>query len=487
VTDLHERVTAVRVAGARAAALADSAGGDVPVTAVGSTGARALEPLLFATHEDETAVVTDADADDVAAAADALADGELPDGADARVEHDVAPTTLPVPDLEGFAGSRTVLARCGWLDPTDPDDYDGAVGFSDADGDAVLDAAESAGLRGRGWGDWSSDEPVHDLWAGVRERDGPGVVVANAHGNPGDALLLESDPFAVLDGLQATARAVGATRAYVYASESDEAALDGARDAVAAMDLDVPVDVVAGPSAYRAAEPTMAIEAVEGNHRLEARLRPPGPDVEGVYGAPTVVHTARTLAHVAGALRGDGLDARVFTVTGDVDADATVELGPNDDVERAVAIAGVEDYTAACVGGKFGGVTSDLDVAVTPSALADADLGTEGVVEVLGPDRCPVEFVGARANFAAETNCGRCVPCREGATQLTELLRDVYDGSYDEAGIEELADVMASTSICAFGRDAPRPVRTAMREFDEAFEAHAAGDCPNGACSVGGS
>ncbi|WP_435101965.1 NADH-ubiquinone oxidoreductase-F iron-sulfur binding region domain-containing protein [Halarchaeum sp. P4] len=480
---MQERTTAVRVAGTDASAVVEGVeGGDVPVVAVGSTGARALEPLLVATHDGESAFVTNASASDVEAAADALDDGGLPGDADARVTHDAAPTSLPVPDLEGFAGARSALARCGWIDPADPEAYDAAVGFSDADADAVLDAAE--GLHGRGWGDWSADEPVADLWAGVRERDDPAVVVVNAHGNPGDALLLESDPYAVLDGATAAARAVGADAVFVYASEGDEAAVASARTAADAGDFDVPVDVVEGPAVYRAAEPTMAIEAIEGNHRLEARLRPPGPDVEGVYGDPTVVHTARTYAHLAGALHEEASETRVVSVTGDVETATTLELAESETVAHAVEAAGVDAFTAACVGGKFGGLTTDLDVGIAPDALAEADLGTEGTVEVLGDERCPVAFVGQRANVASETNCGRCVPCREGSTQLTELLRDVYDGTYDEAGIEELSRVMESTSICAFGRHVPRTVRTAMREFDEAFEAHAAGDCPSGICTV---
>jgi NADH-quinone oxidoreductase subunit F len=95
-----------------------------------------------------------------------------------------------------------------------------------------------------------------------------------------------------------------------------------------------------------------------------------------------------------------------------------------------------------------------------------------------------VAFAGERARFAEEENCGRCVPCREGSTQLTELLREVYEGSYRPEALRELMGVMESTSICAFGVDAPRPVRTAMAEFEQEFEAHAAGRCPAGDCEM---
>lgn len=227
----------------------------------------------------------------------------------------------------------------------------------------------------------------------------------------------------------------------------------------------------------------MALEALEGNHRLEARLRPPGPETFGLGGRPTLVHTPRTVAHLAVALRGAGSGTRVLSVTGDVAAPATVELPETATVGTALDAVEVDGaFKAACVGGRFGGLAASLDVPVDPASLADAGLGTEGDVEVLAGDRCVVAFVGRRARFAAEENCGRCVPCREGTTQLAEALRAVYDGSYDPDAVTELASTMESSSICAFGVDAGRPARTALSAFESEFEAHADGDCPAGSC-----
>ncbi|PHQ47427.1 hypothetical protein DJ68_01915 [Halorubrum sp. C3] len=172
-----------------------------------------------------------------------------------------------------------------------------------------------------------------------------------------------------------------------------------------------------------------------------------------------------------------------MTVTGDVADPVTVEVPDSETLETVVGAADVRgEFKAASVGGRFGGVTDDLDVAVAPSDLAANDLGSEGVVRVLADDRCLVEFVGQRAQFAADENCGRCVPCREGTTQLAGLLRDVYDGGYDPAAIEELIDVMETSSICAFGVQAGRPTRTALSAFESEFEAHADGRCPAGSC-----
>ena len=119
-----------------------------------------------------------------------------------------------------------------------------------------------------------------------------------------------------------------------------------------------------------------------------------------------------------------------------------------------------------------------------PDALTAANLGTEGTVRVLADDRCVLEFVGKRTQYAAEENCGRCVPCREGTTQLTELLRNIYDGAYAPGDIQELVSVMDRSSICAFGVEAGRPARTAIAEFESELQAHADGHCPADSCSV---
>jgi NADH-quinone oxidoreductase subunit F len=459
---------------------------DSEVHAVGSTGVPAVEPLVLLTEGGRTAFFAACSVGRAEALLTGLEDGfdSVVDGADAVVEHDPNAARLPGADLpELSAGQRTVLGPCGWLRPTDPDDYETAVGFGGSDPETIRDIG--AELLGRGWGDWCQDRSLAESWETAREADGEPTVVVNAHGTRADTLLSSSAPFAVLDGAAAVARAVDAERIVVYISEDDDHAVDQVETAAWEYpDPPVPMSVVTGPAVYRAAEPTMAIEAIEGNHRLEARLRPPGPDETGIHDRPTVVHTARTVAHLAAALdTGSPADSRLVTVTGDVAAPATVELPERARLAAALdAVDGAGEYKAACVGGRFGGLTDSLDVRVDPESLLGAGLGTEGVVELLGEDRCVVKFVGERAQFAADTNCGRCVPCREGTTQLAELLRDLYDGRYRRDGIEELIGVMERSSICTFGVDAGRPTRTAMTEFESEFHAHADGRCPAGSC-----
>ncbi|MFW6435605.1 MAG: NADH-ubiquinone oxidoreductase-F iron-sulfur binding region domain-containing protein, partial [Halovenus sp.] len=249
--------------------------------------------------------------------------------------------------------------------------------------------------------------------------------------------------------------------------------------------------IVSGPDEYIAGEFTMALEALEGNDRLEARLRPPGPARHGLYGRPTVVATPRTLAQIRSALLDpDAFDAgdsdpgtRLFSVTGDVASGATVELptgGSLSAVRDAVDIQG--QFKMASVGGRFGGFTQSLDHTVSSIGLRNANLGTEGVIEVFDQESCPVAVTGERARFASEENCGRCFPGREGTKQLLHLLRDVYDGQYEDDMIRELTRTMGASSLCNFGQSAAQSVGTAIDRFETEFRAHANGRCPSGAC-----
>ncbi len=479
-------------AGDRAAATAREAADSVPVRRTGPTGIAAEEPLVMATREGETTLFPGPGRSTVRDVVAALEAGDSPDGGERAVEHDAGVATLPTPDAGPLSvGRRSVLGPCGWVDPLSAEDHEFVATETDAG------AATDLGLLGRGRGDAAADEPVTDAWETARAAGGDPVVVVNANETRpeqrADRTLLAGAPMAVLDGLAAVAEFVGADDAVLYLNAADGPLHRhlGAAVEVAADALPVVPELVAGPDEYRAGAPTAALEALEGADRIEPRLQPPAPAEHGLYGRPTVVHTPRTLAQVQRAV-GDpeAFDpaaadpgTRVYTVTGDVADPATVELPPGSSlaaVRDAVDLRG--SFKMACVGGVFGGITADLGVVPTASSLRAAGLGTDGVVELLNDERCVLLDVGERARFAASANSGRCVPGREGTKQLAELLRDVYDGSFETDTIRELGRTMARTSNCQTGAHAPRPVTTAIEEFEPEFRAHADGRCPNGTC-----
>lgn len=500
VTGAVGRSPVVRVAADVTAARADrifsvarDTADSVPVVRTGSSGAVGLDPLVLATEGGRTAFFASPRSSTVRdLITDFESDGLPTDCADAVVEHDPEVPSLPVPTHGPLSvGRRRVLRPCGWVDPLDPTDETLISPERDAGSLAGVD------LLGRGRGDAVADRPVGDAWERARATDGEPIVVVNANeadDRPrADRTLLVGSPMSILDGVAAVAEYIGAEDAVLYLNESDTQLQQHVRRAIEAAESELPVvpQLVAGPDEYRAGAPTAALEAMEGADRIEPRVQPPTPAEHGLYGRPTVVHTARTFAHVQRALRSpkefDPADAdpgtRLVTVTGDVDAPTTIELesgGSLADAREAVRMNG--SFKMACVGGVFGGITAELDLPPTAQSLDAAGLGTDGVVELLSDERCAVANVGQRSRFASTANSGRCVPGREGTTQLTELLREIYQGSFRTDDIRELGRVMRRTSNCRIGAHAPRPVTTAMDEFELEFRAHADGRCPSGTC-----
>lgn len=474
------------------------------VVEVGPVGIPRFEPLVMATSEGTTAFHTNVSPREAQSLVELLESGEPPtNGAHATVSHDPETATLPRPEEGPLAvGERVALARCGWVVPASVADYDGGDGLVSAstDADDAHERIGELGLRGRGRGDGSTDEPIAETWTTVRETPGDPVVVVNANeadeNARSDSLLLEGAPIDVLDGARVVASILETPDVVVYLNDEDELARERVERAAGAMDRTVDglnVQVTSGPDTYRAGEMTMALESLEGNDRLEARRRPPGPAEYGLFGRPTAIHTPRTLAQVRAALATPEAMAtqesdpgtRLVTVAGDVESPVTVELPTDGALKTAFeAVLGDGQFKAACVGGVFGGITRDIRVAPSAGSLRSSNLGTNGIVERLNHDRCMVAFAGKRAKFAREGNCGRCVPGREGTKQLVELLRNIYDGDYDRGMIEELARVMRRSSICDFGRTAPRPTTTAISNFDSEFTAHTEGYCPAGFCEA---
>lgn len=468
-------------------AIRETEGTNASVLAVGPTGAPFA--ACSCTVDSTTAFHADPTIERIGEFAVTLANGTLPTaGAHAVVDHARGIETLPVPETGPLSvGTRRALAPCGWVDPTRrPESLADSV-----DPESALEHVSAVGLRGRGRADGAREEPIADTWRRADAAEGNPVVVVHAADvdAPADALLCRGAAGHVLDTAQFVAGVVGATDVIAFATES-------AGETLEAVDADVPI--IAAPRSFLVGEPSMALESLEGADRIEARRRPPGPEEWGLYGRPTVIHTPRTLLQIRALLTetadvidesantvGSDPGTRLVSIRGAVAAPATVELRTDRPLSGALeAVEPTDDRTRHryVVGGRFGGLTKALDVPASAPALQAATLGTEGVVEVLSPEACVVATVGERVAFAREENCGRCVPCREGSKQLHELLRDVYDGEFDDDGLRTLARVVETTSLCAFGEAASRPVRTGLSTFESTFRAHAEGRCPADSC-----
>jgi formate dehydrogenase iron-sulfur subunit len=400
--------------------------------------------------------------------------------------------------------TRLTFARCGITDPLSLSDYAAAGGWRGLEQaralgpDAVIDAVTTSGLRGRG----GAGFPAGIKWKGARAASGPRkFIVCNAdEGDSGtfsDRMLMEGDPFLLIEGLAIAGFAVGAAKAYVYIrSEYPDAirvfgaALDAARKAgVIGTGFDIELRVGAG--AYVCGEETALLESLEGR-RGQVRAKPPLPIHHGLFGAPTVVNNVITLAAVpfilaegADAYRDIGFGRSRGTLpiqlAGNIKFGGLFETGFGVTLGALVHEIGGGTKTgrpvrAVQVGGPLGAYfpPSLFDTPFDYEAFTAADglIGHGGIV--VFDDTVDM---AAQARFAMEfcaiESCGKCTPCRIGSIRGTEVIDRIVRGERRLENVtllEELCATMKAGSLCALGGFTPFPVMSALKHFPEDFD-----------------
>jgi NADH:ubiquinone oxidoreductase subunit F (NADH-binding) len=377
----------------------------------------------------------------------------------------------------------------------------------------VLDAIESAGLRGRGGGAF----PTAAKLRAVADRSGPRFVVANGEeGEPAcvkDRWLLRSRPHLVLDGLRTVIHAVDAAAAYIYVS--DHAAQARMLEAMDELDraLPVPIDVVRVDKGYVAGEETAAVRAIDGGPALPVD-KPPRPFESGVNGGPTAVVNVETLANIPSLLRdgtlwrdlGGGAPARphvgtnnlgfgasagtfLCTITGACSRPGLYELPLGVPLGAALrACAGMdEDPRGFVVGGFFGGVLAPrheaLQLGYDEARRAGTGLGC-GAIVVLGPEDCPVGAVADILAYLERENAQQCGPCIRGTVAMRDAAAALMRGTADAALIERLEGWSLSLpgrGACGLLDAAAAVAGSLMREFPGEVASHLAQPC--GACT----
>jgi formate dehydrogenase iron-sulfur subunit len=407
---------------------------------------------------------------------------------------------------------RLTGARLGLVDPQDIDDYLSHGGYLGLEAALSLSPREivqritDSGLRGRG----GAAFPTGIKWNTVLEQPAAQKYIAcNAdEGDSGtfaDRMLMEGDPFALIEGMTIAGIAVGATQGYIYlrieyphAARTLEAALEQARergylgDDVLGSGKTFDIEVRRGAGAYICGEETSMLESLQGR-RGEVRVRPPLPAIKGLFDRPTVVNNVVTLATVPVILargaefyRDFGMGRSRGTVmlqlAGNVKHGGLVECGFGLTVRELVHRYGGGTATgrpvrAVQIGGPLGAYlpASRFDTPLEYEALAamDALLGHGGVV-VFDDSVDMADMARHAFAFCALESCGKCTPCRIGSTRGVQLLDRLVtspDGARaaDKALIEELCDTMAEGSLCGLGGMTPFPVRSALRHFPEDF------------------
>lgn len=403
---------------------------------------------------------------------------------------------------------RHTFANFGLTRPLSLSDYQTAKGFTGLararmlGSEAIIEEIRLSRLRGRG----GAAFPVWQKWEVARSTDSTvKYVVANAdEGDAGtycDRMIMEGDPFRLIEGMLICATAIGAEAGYVYCRQEYPAAAQGistaiamARDAALLVVNGQPfsLEVFRGAGSYVCGEETALLASLEGR-RGEVQAKPPYPAVSGLYGRPTVVSNVLTFATVPTILsRGGawhaslGTDGSRGTVVlqlgGRVRQPGLVEIPFGVTIREVLdrfggGMVSGATFKAVQVGGPLGSLfpESGLDLPLCYDEFAErgAILGHGGIV-VYDSETDMVELARHFMAFTADESCGKCTPCRIGSVRGRELLEHIKSGRGTRADLEllrDLGDTMKMASLCALGGRAPYPVLTAMEHFGSEFTA----------------
>ena len=406
---------------------------------------------------------------------------------------DTAPTEIVETD------NRLIFNRCGRVDPLDFEAYRADGGFSivPTSAESVLAEIRSSGLRGRG----GAGFPAHIKWQTVADQPkNQKYIVCNAdEGDSGtfaDRLIMEGDPFLLIEGMAVAAGAVGASKGFIYLrSEYPEAAgilteaLQIARREGALNEI-FDIELFIGAGAYICGEETSLLESLEGKRGI-IRAKPPLPAIEGLFGKPTLVHNVITLCSIPWIIKnggeayrrfgvGDSTGTMPFQLSGNVKRGGLVELPFGMPLGEFIGAYGGgtrsgRPLKAVQIGGPLGAYLSreQLGTPLTYEAMAaiGAGIGHGGIV-VFDDTIDLIEQARYAFAFCEHESCGKCTPCRIGSVRGRELMEDIQQSGCTKEKlilVKDLCEVMEKTSLCQMGGMTPIPVESAIRHFPGDF------------------
>jgi NADH-quinone oxidoreductase subunit F len=421
--------------------------------------------------------------------------------------HDVAPEPAPsfsAPQTPN--SSLSLLGRIGVVNPLSLDDYrvhGGYEALSKAIAmgtDGIIAAVTEANLVGRG----GAAFPAGRKWAAVAAQAvTTRYLVCNAdESEPGtfkDRVLMEGDPFAIIEAMTIAAFACGIEKGYVYLRGEYPRALHNMRNAissaqtagllgtnVAGAGFVFDIEIIKGAGAYICGEETAIFNSIEG-YRGEPRSKPPFPVEVGLFGKPTLVNNVETLANVLPIIR-DGAAAylargtsgsagtKVFCVSGAVNKPGVYEVNFGVTLRELIDLAGGlrngHDLQAVLLGGAAGSFVApnqlDMPLTFEGARAGGATLGS-GVVLVIDSSTPIAPMLQSIAGFFRSESCGQCVPCRVGTVRQQETLGRLASGSGqpgDPGLLREIGQVMKDASICGLGQTAWNAIESALDRLD---------------------
>jgi len=427
------------------------------------------------------------------------------------------------------AEQRIVLERAGIVDPGSIEDYivhDGyaALGkaLTEMTPQQVIETLSKAGLRGRG----GAGFPTGTKWGFVAKTPGKiKYVVCNAdESEPGtfkDRLILEGDPFSIIEAMTLAGYAVGASVGYIYVRGEYGLAQERLHNAIAqakemgflgenlfGSDFSFEIHVHGGAGAYICGEETALIESIEGK-RGEPRSRPPYPTTHGLWGKPTLVNNVETLANVPAIIRHgpewfrsfgtpSSPGTKVYTILGNTNVTGLIEVPMGITLREVIAIYGKgmkngASFKLAQTGGSSGSVIpaslQDTPMDFDAFNRAGVALGS-GALLICDEETCVVDLARVLLKFFEVESCGKCTPCRVGNERAYQILTNIAEGVGTLQDLDDLlmlSENLYQLSNCGLGQTAGTPIRDTLTYFRAEVEAHIRLKvCPAGVCSMSG-
>ena len=380
--------------------------------------------------------------------------------------------------------------------------------------EAIINEMKASNLRGRG----GAGFPTGMKWSFVpKESAKPKYILCNGdESEPGtckDRLIFEHDPHSVIEGVMIAGLAVGAKKGYIYLrgeyrylsiimqkAIADAYAKGFLGKNIFGSGVDFDVYWHGGAGAYEVGEESALMESLEGKRGVP-RIRPPFPAVVGLWGGPTVINNAETLAAVPHILLMGGQKyaelgtpknggTRLFCLSGNVEKPGVYELPMGYNLKKMIydVAGGIwkgRKLKAVVPGGSSVPVLlpSEIDVAADFDSMMKAGtmLGSGGVI-IIDDHTCMVKFALRTIKFYQHESCGWCIPCREGTDWLKKTLIRFHAGGGIKKDIDNmyyLAENMLGRTFCPLGDAAAMPMMGFVKKFREEFEAHLEGrPCP---------
>ncbi|MBS3770498.1 MAG: NADH-ubiquinone oxidoreductase-F iron-sulfur binding region domain-containing protein [Bacteroidales bacterium] len=411
--------------------------------------------------------------------------------------------------------TRIALKNAGRINPSSIEDYMNSGGFKafkmalSMDPRNVIKEMKNSGLRGRGGGGFPSGKKLEFTDQARCHKCGPKFIVCNAdEGEPGtykDRIIMEQDPYIMLEGMLISAYSIWAEKGYIYIRREYTESIQKLEQAIkncydqgylgeniqgSGFSLDIELKIGAG--SYLCGEELTLLESLEGK-RGYPRIKPPFPANVGVFGQPTLINNVETFSNIPyiitegseaykkmGTERSPG--TKIFTISGDIENPGTYEVEMGVTLKQLIyELAGGmkngKPFKAAILGGAAGTFVNEeaFDIPMGFDTLKEigAILGS-GAIMVMDETRSLYDMMHSILEFFEHESCGKCVPCRVGTRMLVMMLKDVKEKKNGNRAemlekMKEEAEYMQKTSLCPLGGSPILPIGSAVQYFKDEF------------------